>query len=398
MKKKVLLFLIMGLSLVSIGMGVILSLSDDSKKNNEKNEIKEDQKEKVKPKYDSSLLEIFDEYDFEEVNGSIKDFGYDIAVTQDNKIYLLHGDYVMQLDDSFENIVDNSTSHSALETLLKLKDGNYSLFGRNSKDDGGIKFTLALDNVIYATDYNKYVYTLEEGYLYKYDVVDNKVSEEKTKLYLNIAESTLDNVSLYDGKVDFLGIITSTSEIFFKLEDGTIRSFNVHCDFFDDAPYLAPRDSASEYEHLKEPEEIYGISSILSYLLPYYSIKNDNNNIYLSYELGSGISQDEYYDCIDSKSSTECISKHKITITLPEEYNISNIKKIYNFTIEAEQILVVMDDSKIYSYNGSDWKEVEELSKLNKDNHIKKISVVSNNLLILCDDNYIYEVKDYNLF
>lgn len=63
-----------------------------------------------------------------------------------------------------------------------------------------------------------------------------------------------------------------------------------------------------------------------------------------------------------------------------------------------EEIILVMNDGNVYykedAQDTSSWELVEELTNLNKGSHIISIAENSSDILILCDDNNLYEL-DY---
>lgn len=82
------------------------------------------------------------------------------------------------------------------------------------------------------------------------------------------------------------------------------------------------------------------------------------------------------------------------SINLPNGYNTSNIKNI--ILEDYDEILIEFNDKKIFKISVDEdeveHKYLEELSKLNVENHIIKIDYGDWEYLVLCDDGQMYEL------
>lgn len=80
-------------------------------------------------------------------------------------------------------------------------------------------------------------------------------------------------------------------------------------------------------------------------------------------------------------------------VKLPDGYNISDIKAMYDIYI-GEKLLLYTKDNKFYFFNNSKWEELLELSNMRKENHIVNIVEDSGlDIYILCDDGYLYSLN-----
>jgi hypothetical protein len=139
----------------------------------------------------------------------------------------------------------------------------------------------------------------------------------------------------------------------------------------------------------------------------YYS--DNSNEIYVSQEKDSSIyyfdtssfkTMGDQLQCIKDKGSEAlCYESIKNEIALPENYVVNNIKETRitsNSVKDAFNLLIIMDDMKVFYYDET-WKEFEELSDLYKNKHIVKLVTgrPGDPVMLLCDDGYIYEYSVY---
>lgn len=358
----------------------------ENQNNNSSNIVDKNNSQVAGAKYESSVMQV--DNNFEEINGNIKDIGSEIIITEDNKVYRASiFKFLSKIDVSIDKIIDYSTYGATADVLLKNKDNSYSIYNRsNSK----IQATFNANNIIFASSSAGNVYTINDGYLYYTKIENGKLSSDKNRIYLNIASSTFEEKEIYKGKVEFLDIITDGGNIFFRLEDGTIRAFNINLSSLSGVYYLQPSGMGNKYLKGKEPQNIYGVYSL--YGIPYYSIKGDNTHLYYTPEATLSIS--DFKKCRASKTENECYDEKKLTFNLPSQYNVNDIEKVYSM-LDEKNILVIMKDGNIYYYKDGTSYTNRDLNDMNKSGHIKKFYVDSSQIYALCDDNYIYEISKY---
>lgn len=373
-KKNIIIISIAILIIVTAILTVVFKRDSKSNKvetnNTNENYNSENVSDEDEPNYQSSLLDLYDNFNDDNVNGNIIDMvgnstDNNYIVTKDNKIYrnALGGfKYVFTADKNLKRILTNTISGNL---LIENKDGSYSLYSIN---DTNIKYTFNAENLVmaYISGAQPTIYTLENNYLYMKNT-------EKLPVYIDESNARLSSNSVYsNGKIKYANPSLTSLAIIKDNGDTYYASMNGGWSLTEKNAYAIGTNS--NYGLISNVEKIYANGSSTYYKHPFYSKISDVNNLYVR---ESGLTSTTTY-----------------TIALPTGYTTEDIKELH----AVEEIIMVMNDGNIYykedAEETSSWELVEELTNLNKDNHIISIVETNTQMLILCDDNNLYEL-DY---
>lgn len=373
-KKNIIIISIAILIIVTAILTVVFKRDSKSNKietnNTNENYNSENVSDEDEPNYQSSLLDLYDNFNDDNVNGNIIDMvgnstDNNYIVTKDNKIYrnALGGfKYVFTADKNLKRILINTISGNL---LIENKDGSYSLYSIN---DTNIKYTFNAENLVmaYISGAQPTIYTLENNYLYMKNT-------EKLPVYIDESNARLSSNSVYsNGKIKYANPSLTSLAIIKDNGDTYYASMNGGWSLTEKNAYAIGTNS--NYGLISNVEKIYANGSSTYYKHPFYSKISDVNNLYVR---ESGLTSTTTY-----------------TIALPTGYTTEDIKELH----AVEEIIMVMNDGNIYykedAEETSSWELVEELTNLNKDNHIISIVETNTQMLILCDDNNLYEL-DY---
>lgn len=375
MNKKNIIIISIAILIIVIAILTVVFKSDSKSNkvetnNTNENYNSENVSDEDEPNYQSSLLDLYDNFDDDNVNGNIIDMvgnstDNNYIVTKDNKIYrnALGGfKYVFTADKNFKRILTNTISGNL---LIENKDGSYSLY---SITDTNIKYTFNAENLVmaYISGAQPTIYTLENNYLYMKNT-------EKLPVYIDESNARLSSNPVYsNGKIKYANPSLTSLAIIKDNGDTYYASMNGGWSLTEKNAYAIGTNS--NYGLINDVEKIYADGSSTYYKHPFYSKTSDVNNIYVR---ESGLTSTTTY-----------------TIALPTGYTTEDIKELH----AVEEIIMVMNDGNIYykedAEETSSWELAEELTNLNKDNHIISIVETNTQMLILCDDNNLYEI-DY---
>lgn len=375
MNKKNIIIISIAILIIVIAILTVV-FKNDSKSNkvetNHTNENynSENVSDEDEPNYESSLLDLYDNFDDDNVNGNIIDMvgnstDNNYIVTKDNKIYrnvLGRFKYVFTADKNLKGILTNTISGNL---LIENNDGSYSLYSIN---DTNIKYTFNAENLVvaYISGAQPIIYTLENNTLYVKDT-------EKLPVYIDESNARLSSNSVYsNGKIKYANPSLTSLAIIKDNGDTYYASMNGGYSLTEKNAYAIGTNS--NYGLINNVEKIYADGNSTYYKHPFYSKISDVNNLYVR---ESGLTSTATY-----------------TIALPTGYTTEDIKELH----AVEEIIMVMNDGNVYykeeAEETSSWELVEELTNLNKDNHIISIVETNTQMLILCDDNNLYEL-DY---
>lgn len=375
MNKKNIIIISIAILIIVIAIWTVVFKSDSKPNkvetnNTNENYNSENVSDEDEPNYQSSLLDLYDNFDDDNVNGNIIDMvgnstDNNYIVTKDNKIYrnALGGfKYVFTADKNFKRILTNTISGNL---LIENKDGSYSLYSIN---DTNIKYTFNAENLVmaYISGAQPTIYTLENNYLYMKNT-------EKLPVYIDESNARLSSNPVYsNGKIKYANPSLTSLAIIKDNGDTYYASMNGGWSLTEKNAYAIGTNS--NYGLINNVEKIYANGSSTYYKHPFYSKISDVNNLYVR---ESGLTSTTTY-----------------TIALPTGYTTEDIKELH----AVEEIIMVMNDGNIYykedAEETSSWELVEELTNLNKDNHIISIVETNTQMLMLCDDNNLYEI-DY---
>lgn len=318
-------------------------------------------------KYENEYLKIFDMFEDEDMYyGKIANISYSNnwnIRTKDNTVY--SGNILSSIDKRFqakENFKNFSNKTIYPYILIKNKDNSYSIYDQR---DSERNFDFKMDNlvcVMFQDDENIVSYTLDNNRLcltkqkVNGDIVLDHVP---LKIDEGILNGTTDRV-LYDGKIK--SAILKNESIEIKKEDDTLYYVSLGFD-----SYL---NANSNYGTIDNVDNTYLYSNLNTNI---YTVTSDKENIYIR----TGM-----LDNFETKK-----------VKLPDGYNISDIKAMYDIYI-GEKLLLYTKDNKFYFFNNSKWEELLELSNMRKENHIVNIVEDSGlDIYILCDDGYLYSLN-----
>lgn len=341
--------------------------NDDNEYYNSENVSNED-----KPSYQSAELDLYEDFEDDNIKGNIVDMvgnstDNNYIVTKDNKIYrntLGKFKYIFTADKNFKRILTNTISDNL---LIENKDGSYSLYSINDTD---INYTFNAENLVLAYIFGSQltIYTLEDNCLY----ITVGENAEKLPVYIDESSARLSSNPVYSyGKINYanpsltsLAIIKEDGDTYYASINGgwSLTEKNAHA-----------IGTNSNYGLIKDVEKIYADGSPTYYKHPFYSKITDSNNLYVR---DRGLTSTTTY-----------------TISLPEGYITEDIQELH----AVEELILVMNDGNVYykedAEDSSSWEIVKELTNLNKDNHIISIVETNTQILILCDDNNLYELE-----
>lgn len=375
MNKKNIIIISIAILIIVIAILTVVFKSDSKPNkvetnNTNENYNSENVSDEDEPNYQSSLLDLYDNFDDDNVNGNIIDMvgnstDNNYIVTKDNKIYrnALGGfKYVFTADKNFKRILTNTISGNL---LIENKDGSYSLYSIN---DTNIKYTFNAENLVmaYISGAQPTIYTLENNYLYMKNT-------EKLPVYIDESNARLSSNPVYsNGKIKYANPSLTSLAIIKDNGDTYYASMNGGWSLTEKNAYAIGTNS--NYGLINNVEKIYANGSSTYYKHPFYSKISDVNNLYVR--------------------ESKLTSTTTYTIALPTGYTTEDIKELH----AVEEIIMVMNDGNIYykedAEETSSWELVEELTNLNKDNHIISIVETNTQMLMLCDDNNLYEI-DY---
>lgn len=375
MNKKNIIIISIAILIIVIAILTVVFKSNFKSNNVETNNTNENYNsesvsDKDKSNYQSSLLELYDNFDEDNVNGNIVDMvgnstDNNYIVTKDNKIYrnaLGKFKYIFTADKNFKRILTNTIPDNL---LIENKDSSYSLYSIN---DTNIKYTFNAKNLVmaYISGTQPTIYTLENNYLYMKNT-------EKLPVYIEESNARLSSNPVYsNGEIKYANPSLTSLAIIKDNGDTYYASVNGGWSLTGKNAYAIGTNS--NYGLIDNVEKIYANGSSIYYKHPFYSKISDTNNLYVR---ESGFTSTTTY-----------------TIALPTGYTTEDIKELH----AVEEIIMVMNDGNVYykedAEETSSWELVEELTNLNKDNHIISIVEANTQMLILCDDNNLYEL-DY---
>lgn len=402
--KKMNLGLIIGIvAVVAVAIGAFILLGNSNNKfnktdNNNQNNT-QNNNSKNTPKYEGPKLTLFDDDDFTEINGKIKDvdINFNYIITIDNTLYDIgpNVEKKLELSKPIDFILDNHVAEQTADLLIKNKDGSVS---HVSPYLSKINYTINLENIIYADEYN--IITLEDGDLYNYTVENNKTTNKsKVMLY----KERDDKKESYDSNIKVnLEYLSGDSSIFIKI-DNEIRQFenflwSINGWSSREDSTLSPSAGEREYLTNKKPVKMLYYDSVTYNEI--YASEEKNTSIYYYDESSFKTIGDELQCVKENGSEALCYESVKKELALPENYTVNNIKEVRPTSHRVEDsfnILIVMDDMKAFYYD-DEWRELEELSNLYKNNHVVKLITnqpYSSDITVLCDDGYLYEHSTY---
>ena len=375
MNKKNIIIISIAILIIVIAILTVVFKSNFKSNNVETNNTNENYNsksvsDKEESNYQSSLLELYHNFDEDNVNGNIVDMvgnstDNNYIVTKDNKIYrnaLGKFKYIFTADKNFKRILTNTISGNL---LIENKDSSYSLYSIN---DTNIKYTFNAENLVmaYISGAQPTIYILENNYLYMKNT-------EKLPVYIDESNARLSSNPVYfNGKIKYANPSLTSLAIIKDNGDTYYASMNGGWPLTEKNAYAIGTNS--NYGLINNVEKIYANGSSTYYKHPFYSKISDANNLYVR---EGGLTSTTTY-----------------TIALPTGYTTGDIKDLH----AVEEIIMVMNDGNVYymedAKETSSWTLVEELTNLNKDNHIISIVETNTQMLILCDDNNLYEL-DY---
>ena len=230
MNKKNIIIISIAILIIVIAILTVVFKSDSKSNkvetnNTNENYNSENVSDEDEPNYQSSLLDLYDNFDDDNVNGNIIDMvgnstDNNYIVTKDNKIYrnALGGfKYVFTVDKNFKRILTNTISGNL---LTENKDGSYSLYSIN---DTNIKYTFNAENLVmaYISGAQPTIYTLENNYLYMKNT-------EKLPVYIDESNARLSSNPVYsNGKIKYanpsltsLAIIKDNGDTYYASMNG----------------------------------------------------------------------------------------------------------------------------------------------------------------------------------